>query len=124
MGDTAKICPSVPSSFAQHVILSLPIIRDCKAMGDAAKISPRVPSTYAQNAIVSLLIYTSLQVPRSMWLLTIHHSFRPSPVLQIVAISGMTGVKPTIFPTQKTCKAPAAGGFLTCTNFETRSKFH
>jgi hypothetical protein len=57
-----------------------------------------------------------------MWLLTIHRSFRPSPVLLLVAISGKTCTQPTIFPTLKTCKAMAAGAFLTCTNFETGSK--
>jgi hypothetical protein len=56
MGDAAKISPRVSSTCAQNAILSLLIIRDCKAMGDAAKISPHVPSTCAQNAILSLLI--------------------------------------------------------------------
>jgi len=56
MGDAAKISPRVPSTCAQNAILSLLIIRDCKAMGDAAKISPRIPSSCAQNAILSLLI--------------------------------------------------------------------
>jgi len=68
------------------------------------------------------LLYTSLHVARSMWLLTIHRSFRPSPVLLLVAISEITCTQPTIFPTLKTCKATAAGAFLTCTNFETGSK--
>jgi len=57
-----------------------------------------------------------------MWLLTIHRSFRPSPVLLLVAISGMTCAQLTIFPTLKTCKATAAGAILSCTNFETGSK--
>jgi hypothetical protein len=56
MGDTAKISPRVPSTGAHCAILSLLILRDCKAMGDAAKISPRIPSTCAQNAILSVLI--------------------------------------------------------------------
>jgi hypothetical protein len=56
MGDAAKISPPIPSTCAQNAILSLLIIRDCKAMGDAAKICPRVPSTCAQNAILSLQI--------------------------------------------------------------------
>jgi len=56
MGDAAKISPRVPSTCAQNAILSLLIIRDCKAMGDTAKISPPVPSTCARNAILSLLI--------------------------------------------------------------------
>jgi len=67
-------------------------------------------------------LYTSFQVARSMWLLTIHRSFRLSPVLLLVAISGITCAQPTIFPMLKTCKATAAGAFLTCTNFETGSK--
>jgi len=56
-----------------------------------------------------------------MWLLTIHRSFCLSSVLQ-VAITGMTCVQLTIFPTLKTCKATAASAFLTCTNFEMGSK--
>jgi len=68
------------------------------------------------------LLYTSFQVARSMWLLTIHRSFRLSPVLLLVAISGITCVQPTIFPTLKICKATAASAFLTCTNFKTASK--
>jgi len=68
-------------------------------------------------------LYTSFQVARSMWLLTIHRSFRPSPVLVLAAISGIMCAHPTMFPTLKTCKATAAGAFLTCTNFETGSKF-
>jgi hypothetical protein len=56
MGDAAKISPRVSSTCAQNAILSLLIIRDCKAMGDAVKISPHVPSTCAQNAILCLLI--------------------------------------------------------------------
>jgi len=89
-----------------------------QGMGDAANISPRIPSTCAQSAILSLLIYTSFQVARSMWLLTIHCSFHPSPVLLLVSISGLTCMQPTIFPRRKTCKAMADGPFLTCTNFE------
>jgi hypothetical protein len=56
MGDAANISPRVPSIYAQNAIVSLLIIRDCKAMGDAVNISPRVPSMCAQNAILSLLI--------------------------------------------------------------------
>jgi len=67
-------------------------------------------------------LYTSFPVARSMWLLTIHHSFRPSLVVLLVAISRMTCAQPTIFPTVKTCKATAAGAVLTCTNFGTGSK--
>ena len=57
-----------------------------------------------------------------MWLLTIHHSFRPSPVFLLVGISGNPCAQPTMFRTLKTYKAMAAGAFLTCTNFETGSK--
>jgi len=67
-------------------------------------------------------LYTSFQVARSMGLLTIHRSFRPSPVLVLVAISEIMCAQPTMFPMLKTCKATAAGAFLTCTNFETGSK--
>jgi len=57
-----------------------------------------------------------------MWLLTIHRSFRPSPVLLLVAVSGITCVKLTMVSTEKTCKATAAGGLLICRNSETGSK--
>jgi len=67
-------------------------------------------------------LYTSFQVARSMWLLTIDRSFHPSHVLLLLAISGITCVQPTMFPTLKTCKATAAGAFLTCTDFQTGSK--
>ena len=67
-------------------------------------------------------LYTSFQVARSMWLLTIHHSFHPSPVLILVVISGIMCTQPTMFPTLKTCKPTATGAFLSCTNFETGSK--
>jgi len=67
-------------------------------------------------------LYTSFQVARCMWLLTIHRSFRPSPVFVLEAISGITCAQPMMFPTLITYKATAAGAFLTCTNFETGSK--
>jgi len=57
-----------------------------------------------------------------MWLLTIHRSFRPSPGLQVIGISGITCAQPTMFPMLKTCKTTAAGAFLTCTNFPMGSK--
>jgi len=57
-----------------------------------------------------------------MWLLTIHRSFHPSPVLLLVAISGIIWAHLMMFQTLKTCKATAAGAFLNCTNFETGSK--
>jgi len=67
-------------------------------------------------------LYTSFQVGRSMWLLTIHGSLRPSPVLLLVAISGITFAQPTVISTLKSCKATAAGAFFTWTNLETASK--
>ena len=67
-------------------------------------------------------VYSSLHVARSMWLLTMHCSLRPSPVLQLVAISGMICAQPTIFPMLHTCKVTAAGAFPTCANFATGSK--
>jgi len=57
-----------------------------------------------------------------MWLLTIHRSLRLSPVLLLVAISGMPWVQPRMCPTLKTFTVTAAGAFLTCTNFETGSE--
>jgi hypothetical protein len=57
-----------------------------------------------------------------MWLLTVHRSFRPSPVSLLVAICEITCAQPTIFPTLKSWKATAAGAVLTCTHFETGSK--
>ena len=77
----------------------------------------------ARNMQFSLYyLYTSFQVPRSRWLLTIHRSFRLSPVLQQVAIVGITCAQPTVFPTLTSCKAMAASAYLTCTNYETGSK--
>jgi len=67
-------------------------------------------------------LFMSFQVARSMWLLTIHRSFHRSPVIQLVAISGITCVQPRMFPTLKKCKATAAGSLLTCTSSETGSK--
>jgi len=57
-----------------------------------------------------------------MWLLTIHRSFHLSPVLLLLAISGITYTQLTIFPILKTCNEMAVGDFLTCTNFVTGSK--
>jgi len=79
-----------------------------------------LPAHKMQSSLYSS--YTSFKVARSMWVLTIHHSFRLSPVLLLVAIPGMTCVQPTIFPTVKTCKAMAACAFLTCINCVTGSK--
>jgi hypothetical protein len=56
MGDAANIAACGACTCAQNAIISLLIIRNCKAMGDALNISPRIPSTCMQNAIVSLLI--------------------------------------------------------------------
>jgi hypothetical protein len=41
----AKISPRILSPCALNAILSLLILRDCKAMGDSANLSPCVPST-------------------------------------------------------------------------------
>jgi len=57
-----------------------------------------------------------------MWLLTILRSFHPSPVLLLVAISGIACAQPTMFPRLKTWRATAAGAFLSCINFERGSK--
>jgi hypothetical protein len=77
MGDAAKISPRVPSTCTQNAIISLLIVRDCKAMGDAAKITPRVLSTCAQNAILSLLII--LIIPsRQIYVAIDNPSFVPS----------------------------------------------
>jgi hypothetical protein len=79
-----------------------------------------LPARKMQFSLYSL--YTSFQVARSMWLLTIHRSFHLSPVLPLVAIAGITYVQPTMFPTLRTCKAMAAGAFLTSTNVKMGSK--
>jgi hypothetical protein len=77
----------------------------------------------AANMQLSLyLLYTSFQVARSMWLLTIHCSFCPSPVLLLIGISGIMCTQPTMYPMLKTSKATAAGAFFTDSNFETGSK--
>jgi len=65
-------------------------------------------------------VYTSFQVARSMWQFTIHHSFHPSPVFLLVAISGSMCAQLTMFPMLKTCKATAAGAFLTIFNTESK----
>ena len=67
-------------------------------------------------------LFTSFRVGRSLRLLTIHHSFRPSLLLLLVHISGITHLWPTMFPTLTTSKATAAGAFLSCTNLEIGSK--
>jgi len=77
MGDAAKISPRFPSTCAQNTILSLLIIRDCKAKGDSAKISPRVPSTCAQNAILSSFIIHIIS-SRQIYVAIDNPSFVPS----------------------------------------------
>jgi len=67
-------------------------------------------------------LYTSFQVARSMWLWTIHRLFCLSPVLLLVAISGITCAQPMMFPTLYTWKATAGSAIVTCTNFKTGSK--
>jgi len=67
-------------------------------------------------------LYTSFQVTRSVWRLTIHRSFCPSPVSQQAAISGKRCTPSKLFPTLATCKTIAASAFFTCTNFKTGSK--
>jgi len=57
-----------------------------------------------------------------MWLLPIHRSLHPSPVLLLVAIAGIMCVQRTMFRTLIPFKALAAGGFFTCINFKTASK--
>ena len=57
-----------------------------------------------------------------MWVLIIHRSLYPSPVLLVVAISGSMCAQPTMFPTVKTCQVIVAGAFLGYTNFKTGSK--
>jgi len=69
------------------------------------------------------LLSRSLEVTRSMWLLTIHHLFHLSAVWTVVAISGITCVLLMMFLLLKTCKVIAAGTFLTFTQFETESKW-
>ena len=67
--------------------------------------------------------YTSFHMAWLVCLMTIHSSFRLSPLSLLVAISEITCAQPRIFPTLKICKAMAASAFLTCSNFETQSKF-
>jgi len=66
--------------------------------------------------------YTSFEVARSMWLLTIDRFFLPSPFLLLETISAIMCPQPTTFRTLKTCQAMTAVAFLTCTNFQTGSK--
>jgi len=61
-------------------------------------------------------------VASSIWVLTIYCSFRQSPVVILVAISGSTHTQLKMFPMVTYCKAMAAIVFLTWINFETGSK--
>jgi hypothetical protein len=67
-------------------------------------------------------LYKSFQVAKFMLQSTFRCSFRLSPVLLLVAVSGLLCVQPTMFPTLKTCKTTPAGALLTCTNLETGSQ--
>jgi len=79
-----------------------------------------LPARIMQSSLYYL--YTSYQVTRSVRLMTIHHSFPPSPALPLLAISGITYAQPAMFPTLNTCNSIAASAYLTWTNFETGSK--
>jgi len=61
-----------------------------------------VPARKMQFSLYQL--YTSFQVPWSIWPLTILRSFRPSAVLLLVAICRIPCTQLTIFPTLKTCQ--------------------
>lgn len=56
-----------------------------------------------------------------MWLLTIILSFSPSPVVLLVAVSGISCAQPTMRPTLKSSKTPDSRAFLTFMNLETGS---
>jgi hypothetical protein len=94
----------------------------CNEMGDVAKSLLAFLLPVRKMTFSLYKLYTLFQVGRSMWLLTIHCSFRLSPVLLTVAIPGITCAQQTMCPTQRTYKAPAVGDFLTGTNFKTGSK--
>jgi len=69
-------------------------------------------------------LYTLCQVTRSMWQLTNLRAIPLSPDLLQVAITGLTYLPLTMFPTLNTFKWTAAGPFLTCTNFRHRVYRH
>jgi len=95
---------------------------DCNVMGDMSKCSPRVPSICAQDASLSLLIIHI--IPSRLICVGIDNPslVPPSPVLLLVAPSGIWCAQLTMIPTLKTSKPTAAGVILNCTNFETWSK--
>ena len=66
--------------------------------------------------------YISFEVTRAEWLLSIHCSFGQSPVVLLVAISGIPCVPLTMFPTLISGKSTAARAFLTFTYVEMGSK--
>jgi hypothetical protein len=108
---------------SEWVSLGISLHRDCNAMGDAAKISPHIPSTSTQNAILLLPIGHICRIG-NIYVAINNQSIVPSVSGQLlVAISGNPWVELTTFPRLKTCKATAVGAFLTCTKFETGSKF-
>jgi hypothetical protein len=85
-------------------------------------LSSRAFYIHAKCNTLCYKLYTSLQVTRSMWLWTVHRLLSPSPVLWLVAISGIKFTQRTIFLTLNTCTAPATSASFTCTNCEARSK--
>jgi hypothetical protein len=93
-------------------------------MGDAGNISPRIPSACAQNAILSLLIIHII-LRRQIYVAIDNPSFIPS-VSCITTRSYLSNAVRTAnnISHAESCKATAAGAFLTCTNFETESKLH
>jgi hypothetical protein len=48
-GDAPKISPRIHSPHEENAVLSILVIRNCKAMGDLANISPHVLSSFARN---------------------------------------------------------------------------
>jgi len=67
-------------------------------------------------------LFTNFTQHSLLWLLTIHRSFLPSPVVLLSAMTEIACTQPTMWSTVKSCKATAAGAFLLCTKFETVSK--
>jgi hypothetical protein len=109
-----------------HISDSVDWVRDCNGIAmwwvTLRKFLLKLHLPACTTQVSLYWLFSSFEDTQFMWQLTIHCLFRPSPVLLVVAISGIMCVQPTMFPTLKTYKATATCAFLTCTNCETGSK--
>jgi hypothetical protein len=115
-------CSGQLAQYGRMGSLSTLIHCDCNAIGDPVKICPCVPYSCGEMQFSHHQLYTSFEVARSMWLLTIHRSCHLSPLLLPVAIAGIPRTQPTMIYMLHTSKAMATGAFLTCIHFVTGSE--